>query len=397
MDILGETAKELYRALDNKEIQTGLKRSISNLSISVDRVLNVWPYLEELASKVREIKEETLNNLDYYIDLTMRNVKRSHGHPYFARNREEALKILDEIIGDDSPLLIVKAKSMVTEEVGIREHLISLGHSVYETDLGELLIQISRDKPMHAIAPAIHIPKEGAIELLRRLGLNVREGMNIEEIVMEVRSFLRRKFVDADIGISGANVVAADTGSIILISNEGNIRNTTSLPPVHIAVTGVEKIMPTLSDAFMQALVQAGYAGLYPPTYLSIIAGPSSTADIEYHRVYGVHGPKEFHMILYDGGRLSAIKDPFLSEQLLCIRCGRCQAECPVWGLTGNIWGGNVYGGPMGIVWTAIVENISLASALSLFCLVCGRCMEVCPMKIDMPHIIRNLKSRLNL
>jgi L-lactate dehydrogenase complex protein LldG len=343
---------------------------------------------------LRDIKIEVLENLDYYIDLALKRIGEAGGHPYFAKARDDALKYIGDTVGYDTQKLIVKAKSMVTEELGVREYLHDRGHIVYETDLGELLIQISKDKPMHAVAPAIHIPKEEAARLLSYLGLDVSSSMPIEKIVHSVREFLRPKFINADAGISGGNAVAADTGCLVLISNEGNIRNTTNLPPKHIAITGVEKILPTLSDAFRQGIVQAAYAGLYPPTYTSIVAGPSSSADIESHRVYGVHGPTEFHLILYDGGRTNALRDDILKEQLLCIRCGRCQFECPVWALFGNIWGGKVYGGPMGIGWTAIVEDAKEASILALFCLGCGRCKEVCPMSIDIPRIIRHLKTR---
>ena len=392
MKTVSEFADEIFKAIDNNELREGLTRALKNLSPAPFKIISKWRYLEEYANYVRKVKEKVLKDAEYYIDQTIKSVEDISGHGYYAKTREDVYRIVDDIIGDE-PKLIVKAKSMVTEEIKLREYLSKKGHIVYETDLGELLVQLSKGKPMHAIAPAVHIPKERAAQLLRTAGVEVDESMPTEKIVGKVRKFLREKFINADIGISGANVVAADTGAIFLISNEGNIRNSTNLPPKHIAITGIEKIMPTIKDAFLQALVQAGYGGLYPPTYLSLIAGPSSTADIEFDRVVGVHGPKALHLILYDGGRSEALKHPYLFEQLYCIRCARCQQECPIWELVGNIWGGDVYGGPMGMGWTAITEGIDKASALSHFCLNCGRCKEVCPVKIDMPNIIHHLKN----
>ena len=388
-----EISNEILKALKDKDLEKGLVRSIENFTRNISNILDRWGYLKDYAEYIKKVKEEVFKNIDYYIDITLKNLENISGHGYYARDYSEVYKIIDNIAGN-SPKIIVKAKSMVTEEIKLREYLISRGHIVYETDLGEFLIQISKEKPMHAIAPAIHLTKDRAIRLLRKAGLNVTTSMPYEEIVKEVRRFLRDKFINADIGISGANAVAADTGAIFLVSNEGNIRNVTNLPKIHIAITGIEKIMPTLKDAFIQAIVQAGYAGLYPPTYISLIAGPSSTADIEFHRVYGVHGPEEYHLILYDGGRRKALEDPSLREQLYCIRCGRCQEECPVWDIVGNIWGGSVYGGPMGIGWTAITEGIKYASILSNFCLNCGRCKIICPLNIDIPTIIHNLRIK---
>ena len=392
MDMLQKISDVVFAALDKEDLRKGLKRSIEKLVPAPYKILNNWKFLLEYSHEVREAKETVLENIDYYLDMAMKNIEAINGHAYYATTREEALDTIIKLVKEDKKL-IVKSKSMVTEELYLREALTERGHEVYETDLGELLIQLSKDKPMHAIAPAIHITREKAIKLLKGAGANVQEGMPISKIVAAVRVFLREKFVKADIGISGANSIAADTGSIFLVSNEGNIRNSTSLPPIHIAITGIEKIMPTMELAFKQSVLQAAYAGLYPPTYLSIISGPSSTADIEFDRVYGVHGPKELHVIFYDGGRRRAIDHPYLHEQLRCIRCGRCQAECPMWQLVGNIWGGDVYGGPMGIGWTAITEDLNKAAALSQFCLLCGRCKEVCPVNIDIPMIIRNLKK----
>jgi L-lactate dehydrogenase complex protein LldG len=389
-----ELAKNIIKAQENVDLQLGLERSIINFSNATTKVLNKFPDLIELAEYVRTVKEKVLNDLDYYIDQTIKNINATGAYAYFANDRESLLKIIDNIIGKEKRL-IIKAKSMVTEEIMLREYLNEKGHEVYETDLGELLIQIAKEKPMHTIAPAVHLTKERAAQLLEKLGLPVNKEMKHEELVFHVRKFLREKFINADIGISGANAIAADSGAIFLIHNEGNISNVVTLPPIHIVITGVEKIMPTFKDAIYQVMVQSGYAGLYPPTYVNIISGPSSTADIEYHRVYGVHGAKEVHVILFNGGRINALNNPILREQLRCIRCGRCQIVCPIWDLSGNIWGGRVYGGPMGIGWTAITESIENAVSLSWFCLLCNACKEACPVKIDIPQIVRFLRAQI--
>ncbi|MEM3692028.1 MAG: lactate utilization protein B [Candidatus Korarchaeum sp.] len=387
-----EILERMMRAMNDPDMREGLRRGVSTSVPAVTRALTTWPYLTELADYVRKRKEEVLNNMDHYIEETMRSLtERAKAKAYFASTKEEAIRLVDEILGEGRKV-IVKAKSMVTEEIMLREHLVERGHEVYETDLGELIIQVAGDKPMHVIVPAIHLTKEKAAEVLRRAGLDVRGEMTHEEIVSKVREFLRDKFIAADVGISGANSIAADTGALFLVFNEGNISLATTLPPVHIAIVSVEKIMPNITDAFIQVLVQSGYAGLFPPAYLYLVAGPSSTADIEYHRVYGVHGPKELHVILYDGGRREALKDSALREQLFCIKCGRCEFVCPLWNVSGNVWGGNVYGGPLGMAWTAITEGIEKAASLSMFCLLDGACKEVCPEKIDFIKIANYLK-----
>lgn len=395
-----DIVSEIYRGLKDKDLQEGLARTIKNMVPGPYRVISNWKYVEQLAEDVRKVRQETLKNIDYYIDETLKNVERyAKGKGYFVKNRDELYKIIDGIISQhgEGKKIIIKSKSIVTEEMELRQYLQRKGHEVYETDLGELLVQIAGDKPMHQIAPAIHYPKEKTIDILRKVGIELDRDTPHEIIVKAVRKFLREKYIKADIGISGANAVAADSGAVLLVENEGNIRLTTSLPPVHIAITGVEKIVPTLVDAYKQVLVQSAYSGLYPPTYLSVIAGPSSTADIEFHRVYGVHGPLEFHLVLYDGGRLKAIKtDELISEQLLCIRCGRCQGECPVWDLAANLWGGIAYGGPLGLGWNAITVDENFASNLAFLCLSCGKCKEVCPMKINIPEIARELRKRYN-
>jgi L-lactate dehydrogenase complex protein LldG len=389
--IIEELAEEIKKAQVNRDFQLGLKRAVANSSNAVDSVLGRFPELVKIAEYVKTVREKVLDDLEFYVEQAIKNINATKAHAYFASDPKSVLEIVDNIIGEEKKI-VVKAKSMVTEEVLLREHLAEKGHEVYETDLGQFLIQISKEKPMHIILPAIHKSREQVALILRHFGLAVSKEATYEELVLQVREFLREKFVKADVGITGANAIAADTGAVLLIHNEGNHSLVTTLPPVHIVVASIEKIMPTFNDAMLQLMVQAGYAGLYPPTYINVIAGPSSTADIEYYKVYGVQGAKEVHVIIYDGGRIKASKDPLLKEQLRCVKCGRCQILCPIWRFSGCVWGSKVYGGPLGVGLTAITEGIEKAEPLSWFCTPCKACKEACPVKVDCAEISRKVR-----
>ncbi|MCE4602350.1 MAG: lactate utilization protein, partial [Desulfurococcales archaeon] len=367
-------------------------RAATNNQVKVESLLRERPELAEAARRARRAKEEAIARLEELIDEAMRSLRASNAEPHYGETPEEAREAVARIVG--SGKLVVMSKSMAAEEAGIREYLEELGNEVWETDLGQLLVQLEDGRPMHTIAPAVHMTRERALRLVNeKLGANLPEDAGIEEIAGAARRFLREKIVKADVGISGANALAADTGAIVLVENEGNIRLVTTTPPIHIAVVPVDKIVPTLQDALTVAIAQAGYAGLYPPTYINMIAGPSSTADIELVRVWGAQGPRELHVVLLDNGRLKARETP-LRDQLRCIRCGRCQFECPVWIHTANNWGGPVYGGPMGLNWTAITWSMEEASRLAFLCLGCGRCDEACPVEIPLSRLIRWLKTQ---
>ncbi|MDM7275424.1 MAG: lactate utilization protein B [Thermoprotei archaeon] len=381
---------EISKALDNIEFQEALRRASTNNQVKVAQLLTEKPELIELAKEVGSLKRRSVESLRELVEKAVESLRKIAAKPYYAETVEEARKLIGDIVG--SGKRVVMAKSMAATEIGLRQYLESLNNEVWETDLGEFLIQLEGSKPMHAIAPAVHMTRERASTLVaEKLKVGIPKG-GVEDIVSTVRMFLRDKIVTADVGVSGANALAADTGAIVLVENESNIRLVTSAPPTHIAIVPIDKIVPTLIEAFKVAIVQATYAGLYPPTYINIIAGPSSTADIEQIRVYGAQGPRELHVILLDNGRMKASKDPVLKEQLYCIRCGRCQFECPVWIHTANTWGGPTYGGPMGIVWTAITLDPIEAGKLAYLCLGCGRCDEACPVNINISMELRHLK-----
>ncbi|TRM77477.1 (Fe-S)-binding protein [Sulfolobus sp. B5] len=373
---------------NNKDWDIAIKRGVEHNIPRVFKVLREHPYLEDLARKVREGKLEVLSNLDHYIDMTIKAVEKIGGKAYFAENAEQAREIVGKIVG--SKKRIVLGKSMVAYEVGLRKYLQSLDNEVWETDLGELLIQFADEPPSHIIAPAVHMTRERIRELIKEK-LNIDPGDKHEDIVKVAREFLRQKFLTADIGITGANAVAADSGSIVLVENEGNIRMTSVVPPVHISITGVEKILPNLEYALYEALVQAAYAGLYPPTYINVTSSPSSTGDVEQKRVSPAHGPKEFHLVLVDNGRRKANEDNVLREALLCIRCGRCHFHCPVYRVLDGKWGDPPYSGPMGAMWSGVVYNDYKPS---LMCTHAGNCREVCPMKINIPKVLEYLKHK---
>jgi len=365
-------------------------RAAENAEWKVPAILERHPGLEALAREVEEAKRRVLEDLDYYIDLAVRGVERQGGEAVVASTPGEARRIILDALQDAR--LVVFSKSMVAVELGLREALEEAGKEVWETDLGELLVQLEGGKPMHTTAPAIHLSRERAARLVReKLGIPLPPDPPPEEIVAAVRRFLREKFTSADAGVTGANAVAAEEGSIVLVENEGNIRLVSGLPPLHVAVTGVEKILPNLELAVKAAMVQAAYAGLYPPTYINVVSGPSSTADIEHRRVYGAHGPRRLLLVLVDNGRRRAA-GTWLAEQLRCVRCGRCQWACPVWRHTANEWGGRAYGGPMGVLWTAITEGVDRAAGLAMLCMGCARCDEVCPMRIPLSEMLRALK-----
>jgi len=384
--------KRLQEAARDPQISVALERAIASYRKNVDEALKKFPHTLQLAEEVRRIKEESIPRMEDLVEEACEAIRENKGKAFVARTPAEALEIIDGIVG--SGKLIVKGKSLTGEEIDLREHLEERGNEVYETDLGEYIIQLLGIKPMHLLAPAIHVPKEEVAKLLSRVtGKNIPPDIQTE--VATVREILRDKFFRAQVGMSGANAVAADTGTLFQIENEGNIRLSTSAPPICIALVGMEKVVPTIEDAFKVAEVTWRFAGYTVPAYLNLVSGPSKTGDIEKVTTYGAHGPKEMYVIFLDAGRSQLAQDPVFQEALYCLRCGGCLYECPLFAVTAGRFGDKYFGG-IGAIWTAFVTgDFSKAAPLTYSCLSCGRCKVRCPMEIDAPQMCLELRKRI--
>jgi iron-sulfur cluster protein len=380
-----EYRKEIMDAAHNERIRLALSRAITSYRNNTNEALKKFPHTIEMAKEVREIKEKSIQQMESLTQQACESIESNKGKAYIAKTVDECLGIVDKLVG--SGKLIVKGKSMTGEEIELREHLEEKGNEVYETDLGEFIIQKLGSRPMHILSPAIHVPKEDVAKLFSEITGEELPSDDIKKLVSTARKLLREKYINADIGMSGANVVSADTGTMFLIENEGNIRLATGLPPVHIAIIGMEKLVPTIDEAFKVAQVTWRYANYTVPGYVSMISSPSKTGDIEKVTTYGAHGPEELHVIFLDGGRTELAKNEILRQSMYCLRCGGCLYECPIFALTAGHFG-DKYFAANGASWAATISNdLEKAAAIAYTCLTCGRCKERCPMNIDGPAI----------
>ncbi len=383
MSVFSEYRKEIMDAAHDEHIRLALSRAIASYRNNTNEALKRFPQTIELAKEVREIKKNSIAQMEKLAQAACESIEYNKGKAYIARSVADCLNIVDRLVGTGK--LIVKGKSMTAEEIELREHLEQRGNEVYETDLGEFIIQKLHSRPMHILSPAIHVPKEDVAKLFSRITGEQLPSNDISLLVETARKLLRERYIAADIGMSGANVVAADTGTLFLIENEGNIRLATSLPAVHIAIVGMEKLVPTLQEAYKVAEVTWRYANYTVPGYVSLISSPSKTGDIEKVTTYGAQGPKDLHVIFLDAGRTELAKNPILSQAMYCLRCGGCLYECPVYALTAGHFG-DKYFAANGAVWAATIsENPEKAAAVAYTCLTCGRCKVRCPMQIDGP------------
>ena len=342
---------------------------------------------EELQTKGREIKKHVINHLDQYLELLESNVISSGGNVHFAETAEDATKYVINLARKKGVRTVVKSKSMLSEEMSLNEELIKYGIDPYETDLGEYIVQLAEETPYHIIAPAIHKSRQEVSKLFAdKIGTNHTE--SIETLTLEARDQLRDKFIQADMGITGGNFLVAETGTLALVSNEGNGRMCTSMPPVHVAIVGMEKIIPSMEDlgTFLRLLIRSA-TGQWISSYVTMVSGPRGSTDID--------GPEEFHLVIVDNGRSKMLADPHLREALYCLRCGACLNACPVYRKVGGHSYGWVYPGPIGSIVSPILTGLSDAKDLPFASSLCGACKEACPVKIDIPRMLLYLRNQL--
>ena len=343
---------------------------------------------EKWREEARQIKVHTLEHLDYYLELLAENVDRAGGHVHFAKDAAQANAIVARLATSRGVKVATKSKSMVSEELNLNEVLEQHGVDVYETDLGEYIIQLAGETPSHLVAPALHKTKEQVAELLhQKLGVPLTD--DIEAMARVARDVLRDKFFLADLGISGANFLVAETGTLVIITNEGNGRLCTSAPRIHIGITGMEKVIPSLQDlAVFLRLLPRSATGQPITSYVSMVSGPRRDGDED--------GPEEFHLVLVDNGRSRLLADPDLREALYCIRCGACLNICPVYQKVGGHAYGWVYPGPIGAVVSPALVGLKQAKDLPFASSLCGACREVCPVKINIPRMLLHQRHLLS-
>jgi L-lactate dehydrogenase complex protein LldF len=346
-----------------------------------------FPQGEALRDRARAIKEATLQKLDVHLGQLADHVERLGGRVHWAATGEEAREIILRLCRDKGVRMAVKSKSMATEEIDLNEALEHAGVTPVETDLGEYIIQLAHEKPSHIIAPAIHKTKGQVADLFSK-ALSGQFAADPEVLTAVARAELRQKFLQADMGITGANFAVADTGTIVLVTNEGNGRMVTSLPRIHVAVMGMEKVIPSMTDLMVfLAILARSATGQKLSSYTTLIRGPRRPGELE--------GPDEFHLILMDNGRVRQIAGT-LREALYCLRCGACLNVCPVYRQIGGHAYGYTYPGPIGILLTAMLRGERSVKDLAHASSLCGACKDVCPVRIDIPRMLIELREHLD-
>ena len=372
-------------ALADGQLRGALRHATSLFGERRKAAVATLPDWEALRSRASAIKAETLANLDRYLGAFADAAERAGATIHWARNAAEACAIVGRIAEAAGARTVLKSKSMASEEIHLNVALEQRGINAIETDLGEYIIQLAGEAPSHIVVPAIHKTK-GQIAALfaEKLGVPITD--DVATLTAIARRVLRQRFAEAELGVSGVNFGIAETGSILILENEGNARLCTSLPRTHVAIMGIEKVIPTFQDleVFLQLLPRSG-TGQLLTTYQSILTGVKSRPTDE--------GPDALHIVLLDNGRSKMLAHPLTRESLACIRCGACLNACPVYQQIGGHAYGSVYPGPIGAVISPQLFGLESAASLPFASSLCGACREVCPVKIDIPALLLHLRA----
>src|SRR6266702_6724706 len=379
--------RKIHETVSNPQLQLTIYTATGRLvdkrkgSITSD----LLPEYQDLRTQASAVKKHTIENLDYYLEQFERQVAAHGGKVIYCKDGDEVADFVLGLAKERKARLIVKSKSMTTEEIDFNERLEHHGLESVETDLGEYILQLAHERPYHIIAPALHMTRFDVAGIFTK-ALGVENETVIEKQAGIARAVLREKFLSADIGVSGANFLVADSGAVVLVENEGNARLTTTAPKIHIAVAGIEKVIPRAQDlaVFLKLLARSA-TGQLLSVYTSFLAGPRRAGEVD--------GPEEFYVVLLDNGRTKLLPDRSKRESLYCIRCGACLNTCPVYRKIGGHSFPWVYSGPIGAIITPQFMGVTHEPGLPFASSLCGACGEVCPVKIDIPKILLELRS----
>ena len=379
---------KIHQTLEDANLQLAIYTATGRLKDRRTDVVSAQalPDYQELRTQANSIKKHAIENLDYYLEEFERNVTAHGGKVVYCKDATEVSDFVLKLAKEKGSRLIVKSKSMTTEEVDLNERLEHHGLESVETDLGEYILQLAHEKPYHIVAPALHKTRYDVADIFEKhLPAYPREVV-VEKQTAIARAVLREKFLEADIGISGANFLVADSGAVVIIENEGNARLTTTAPKIHIAVAGIEKVIPRAQDVatFLKLLARSA-TGQLLSVYASFLSGPRRAGEVD--------GPDEFYVVLLDNGRTKLLPDKNKRQSLYCIRCGACLNTCPVYRKIGGHSFPWVYSGPIGAIITPQFMGVTHEPGLPFASSLCGACGEVCPVKIDIPKVLLELRS----
>jgi L-lactate dehydrogenase complex protein LldF len=372
-------------ALGDTQLRKNVRHATDVIQAKRARVVAEMPDWQDLRESGKQIRQHTMENLDFYLEEFEANCTRAGGVVHWARDAEEARRIVVDLVKASGSDEVIKIKSMTTEEIQLNSALEAAGIHPFETDLAELIIQLGQDRPSHIVVPVLHKNRHEIREIFRQK-MNLPDlGDQPHDLADAARVFLREKFLRVKTGVSGANFLIAETGGVCIVESEGNGRMCLTLPETLIAVAGIDKVIPRYQDleVFLQLLPRSATGERMNP-YTSIWTGVD-VAD----------GPRTFHVVLMDNARTEILADKEARQTLNCIRCAACQNACPVYRQTGGHAYGSVYAGPIGAILTPQLQEMHHAQSLPYASSLCGACYEVCPVKINIPEVLIHLRNKV--